>query len=536
MSPSSSAAAIPSHVRSRQSSNTTSAPDPATNVLKPRPSSRPQSPNTSSPSTRPAPHYTVFIRLPFVRGSFQDPAPSNWNATKDKQLWKLISKASSNDLDWEGLSHDFDVELSFLLMQAAWLTERHMERMRKQVGRIGGVAAGTGSGSAAGSTGGVKMERTGSRGISNFQNKASVQAKRCADSKMPSGSITTTVRRGSSSHPSAIETGGLPVSATPTSGHPPISRTPSSATVTQSKISGSTAKQQPLRERALRGSSGSARRPTKVSPSTPSSPRNDYYEDAIEHEEPSESDSEEEPSTLSRSQAFRRPLLAKKAKPSLAPLSSDGDEEADDDDDSSPGGYLPFAGASKSTKREDVAATIRGSPKETPQQPAAQIAPRTVRPPARTATTTTESSASSASSAAVIMHRQLSTDSDQPRRSSADIPAGSSTSHQRRASVGSIAQRPPGPLSPRHRAQLASLSPRSNRKDGSEGSPSMGSSFSDLDDASVTQSALEDALMSNMRAQGGSTMSMAGRMKTKASSCQKREQISAVASILRIHA
>lgn len=34
----------------------------------------------------------------------------------------------------------------------------------------------------------------------------------------------------------------------------------------------------------------------------------------------------------------------------------------------------------------------------------------------------------------------------------------------------------------------------------------MGSSFSDLDDASVTQSALEDALMSNMRHQGGSTM------------------------------
>ncbi|KAF7194298.1 Autophagy-related protein [Pseudocercospora fuligena] len=504
MSPSSSAAALPSHVRSRQSSNTTPVPDPATNILKPRPSSRPQSPNTSSPSTRPAPQYTVFVRLPFVRGSFQDPAPSNWNATKDKQLWKLISKASSNDLDWEGLSHDFDVELSFLLMQAAWLTERHMERMRKQVGRIGGVAAadkadGTGSGSAAGSVGGVKMERTGSR-----------------DSKMPSGSVATTVRRGSPSYPSPLETGGLPGSlpgsGTPISGHPPISRTPSSATVTQSKISGSIAKQLPLRERALRGSSGSTRRPARLSPSAPSSPRDDYYEDAIEHEGTSESESEEEPSAMSRSQAFRRPLIAKKAKPSLAPLASDGDEEADEDDDSSPGGYLPFAGASKSANKEDVAATIRGSPKKTPQQPAAQIVPRAIRPPARTVTTTTESSASSASSAAVTMHRQLSTDSDQPRRSSADIPSSSSTSQQRRASVGSTAQRPPGPLSPRHRAQLASLSPRSNRRDGSEGSPSMGSSFSDLDDASVTQSALEDALMSNMRAQGGSTISMAGRM------------------------
>lgn len=42
---------------------------------------------------------------------------------------------------------------------------------------------------------------------------------------------------------------------------------------------------------------------------------------------------------------------------------------------------------------------------------------------------------------------------------------------------------------------LSSLSPRQRRitREGSEGSPSMGSSFSDLDDTSVTQSALEEA-------------------------------------------
>jgi len=38
-------------------------------------------------------------------------------------------------------------------------------------------------------------------------------------------------------------------------------------------------------------------------------------------------------------------------------------------------------------------------------------------------------------------------------------------------------------------------------------SPSMGSSFSDLDDASVTQSALEEALMSNM---GNTTTTIPG--------------------------
>lgn len=47
---------------------------------------------------------------------------------------------------------------------------------------------------------------------------------------------------------------------------------------------------------------------------------------------------------------------------------------------------------------------------------------------------------------------------------------------------------------------LSSLSPRQRRitREGSEGTPSMGSSFSDLDDASVTQSALEEALANEM--------------------------------------
>jgi hypothetical protein len=43
----------------------------------------------------------------------------------------------------------------------------------------------------------------------------------------------------------------------------------------------------------------------------------------------------------------------------------------------------------------------------------------------------------------------------------------------------------PGPLSPRHRAELAKLNDRRagprSRTGGSEGTPSMGSSFSDID-------------------------------------------------------
>lgn len=77
----------------------------------------------------------------------------------------------------------------------------------------------------------------------------------------------------------------------------------------------------------------------------------------------------------------------------------------------------------------------------------------------------------------------------------------------------------PSPLSPR-RADLAHLSPRRSNTSGreaSDGTPSMGSSFSDLDDASVTQSALEEALLSNMQ-HGG----MASRMSTISQALRSR--------------
>lgn len=296
------------------------------------------------------------------------------------------------------------------------------------------------------------MERTGSRG-----------------SKMQSGSTFSALKRDSPVTPIGGEVS--PGTNTP-QGRVPISRTPSTTTVTQSRITGSRIQQPP--QRALRGSSGSGRPPAPIAISANQSPRDEYYEDAIEHEGPSESDSSEEPSAASRSQAFRRPLIPRKgAKPVLDTLGSDND--AEDDEDS--GGYLPFATASK----PDPTATLRSSPKRSTAQPTSTSSKP--KPTRENSTTTTESSASSAS-----MHRQPSTDTDNP------------TSR-------------PGPLSPRHRAQLASMSPR-YRKDGSEGSPSMGSSFSDLDDASVTQSALEDAVMSNMRMQGTGSYgsSIGGRM------------------------
>lgn len=120
-----------------------------------------------------APHYTVYIRLPFRRGTFEDPPPVTWDSTKDTALWKIIAEANSKDLDWEDISSRFQVTLPFLLQQAAYLYERHFEAMRGIASRLGagGQSMGPGSktqadGGAPGgsSTGGISMQRTGSRG------------------------------------------------------------------------------------------------------------------------------------------------------------------------------------------------------------------------------------------------------------------------------------------------------------------------------------------------------------------------------------
>ena len=164
----------------------------------------------------------------------------------------------------------------------------------------------------------------------------------------------------------------------------------------------------------------------------------------------SESESEAE-APMSRSRAYtRRPRYSS----SKAPLRALSD--ADEDSEESPP-FLPFSEAKGSSKAApqapDPSATLRLSPHEQAFQQLgskAETKPRQTLKPAQTV----NSSSSSAQS--------------QPTR-------------------------PP-------QAPLSSLSPRQRRlaKEGSEGTPSMGSSFSDLDDASVTQSALEEALANEM--------------------------------------
>ena len=48
--------------------------------------------------TKPDTHYTVLIRLPFPRHDFVEPAQVEWDASKEKKLWKILSQASGGNV------------------------------------------------------------------------------------------------------------------------------------------------------------------------------------------------------------------------------------------------------------------------------------------------------------------------------------------------------------------------------------------------------------------------------------------------------
>jgi len=175
------------------------------------------------------------------------------------------------------------------------------------------------------------------------------------------------------------------------------------------------------------------------------------------------------PHPMNRSRMFpRRPRYPSKAP--LNPLS-----DADEEDEHSPP-FLPFSNARAVTPPPptDPSATVKISPNRPPSHRHA-LAPL-AKPKHPNLPQTAHSSSSSAQS--------------QPQSQN----------------------RPPN-------NPLSTFSPKQRRaaKEGSDGTPSMGSSFSDLDDASVTQSALEETLANEMQYGG-----VASRMSTISQALRSR--------------
>jgi hypothetical protein len=419
-------------------------------------------------------HFTVFIRLPFKRGNFVDPPLVAWSAAKERALWDVISRQSrGNEINWTDLAEKFEVTQAFLLQQAAWLYERQLSQVRAQMRKVGSRQSATPSpapSSVSGSTvGGQAMKRGGSGG-SVVPKRLSIQA-RDSPPAMSEGSTPSTPVKSRSSLPFRTIAGAVGSqlrSGLNTSG--PVSRQTSKESV-------------PLSHNASRRDS--VQHQVSRSPAQAKIPS------------PETSESEED---MTRSRmAARRPnpssvsrrVIRQRRSHEPQDKSAADDEDADDDDAPA---FVPLSPENQqrapSSHQQDPSATLRGGfgGTQTNQRPVTHRRTTSERiiPIAGQSQQSAQlqSSASSASSGV------------QPSTTAESLP--SDTLPDQRAPR----TRRQGPLSPRQQAALAAagLPPR-NR--GSDTSPSMGSSFSDLDDTSVTQSALEEALLSNMAHNGG---------------------------------
>ncbi|MCJ1473488.1 hypothetical protein MMC13_002139 [Lambiella insularis] len=417
-------------------------------------------------------HYTVFVRVPFPRDDFVDPPAVQWNASKDQALWKILSSSSRDtEIDWNILADRFEVTLSFLLQQAAWLYEKQLFQVREQLRKVNKPTSARSSpapDSISGSTnaGGYAMRRGGSGG-SRVPSSLSVRARdspvaRSEEPNTPDRSKRPTAMRIPSTN-SVSQAQSLPIRTTPN-------------------------QQRRSLEEAY-GRDGSSDRHQNTSlPRSPS---------PIASSSSTSSSSSSGLPTMAHSRAFtRRPRFSAqkaKGKTKLDPLIAANDEDDDADDDSP--AFLPLADPSSADvahSLQDPSATLRRLPSNpsrrdsrldpimtesashTPAVKPGLVTQITMHTKTQPATKTTHSSSSSLSS---------------------PFPASNAQSR-------TLSSPNPGPASPT--GPLSALSPRTRRiaREGSEGTPSMGSSFSDLDDTSITKSAMEEQMAKEIREAG----------------------------------
>lgn len=416
--------------------------------------------------------FTALIRLPFIRGNFEDPPQAQWDAEKDRQLWKVISKSSkTSDLNWVELATKFQVPPTFLLQQAAWLYERHLDHVRNQMKKVSISNMNPSPSSTGGSTltavGGVAMRRGGSAGSAAGRTASALSGRPKDSPNLRGGEIIAA---------------------------PSLSRTPSTTTITQSR----TQVQAPARTQSTRSSHRpnlTSRKSEDQPPVAATSPPPSYGKDQADSPDVPDTSSSSS-SSLSdtdhpahRSQLFKRPPRFKQQRPrDLGPF-EEVDVALEGENSGSQGSpILPFASAARrpvtgNKHAQNTVFRTSGKPEHNVLQ-----SDRGVREPPL---------------------RQKSID----QQSQATTETASSMT-----SSGGLQSAARSPLSPpdNHRAELARLgSPKSrgprSRKEGSEGTPSMGSSFSDIDDAGISQSALEEALLSNMQHGRMSTLSRMSR-------------------------
>ncbi|KAI1466541.1 uncharacterized protein F4812DRAFT_82724 [Daldinia caldariorum] len=416
--------------------------------------------------TQPEPTYTVFVRLPFPRGGFVDPPPVNWDSSKDEILWDIVSHPSRTEIDWNDIANSFGVTVDFLLQQVTWLTDRHASQVRNQMRRAVAAARSSAQSPQPGPDSpylAEPMRRTAS-GDRSVRAPSALSIRK--DSALPrnDGSVPgtpmrstprPTVARTSSSNTAVVYTvrnlnssGKAPVKPNIDSQRHRLSSLPIATSVDEEDTQNN-------------NNNNSDNQKTEI----PSPVPDDY----------SDSESSSSSSSPAQSRIIRRPprFQGTDAAPSsFADDEDDGDDDDDDDDDAGPA-FLPYQlqADGSSGAQHDLNATLRGNPSR-------DFVKR--------------HAAAAAAMGSGRVHRSQTSDS------STNSTAPSAMSNSRTGPGG-------GPLSPRRTMELAGRSPgakgkgKGHSKNSDSGTPSIGSSFSDLDDTSVTQSALEEAFASQIQ-------------------------------------
>ncbi|KAK0656482.1 hypothetical protein B0T16DRAFT_399480 [Cercophora newfieldiana] len=407
--------------------------------------------------------YVVYVRLPFNRGDFVDPPPVKWDETKSECLWGIISGPKA-EINWPELAAQFEVTVEFLIQMASYLTERHTSQLKAQMRRAA---------TAHGSHSNAPSPVPGAEPAPFHPHPEAIRRTGSAAGRAPSALSVRKDAPPPHNEMAAVagQSGKLTLPL-----RPPVSRNSSAGTavLTQNQIAAKAAA-----AAAVRTSDGPPRRrgpSLGISTAQPAaSPVREGNETQLSSPLASTSPSSSSDESPVQSRIIRRP-------PRFQPADGAG---VDDDDDEAEPAFLPFKPQNESTPTPgnsglDLGATLRGDVRDFGRR-----LPRDAK--AKGQIHQSQTSDSSTSSAAMV-----------PRNPTRGDRA------------------PPGPLSPRRTAELAGRSPAGKGKgisrEGSDGTPSMGSSFSDLDDASVTQSALEEALASRMQdGTIGSRMSTLGQ-------------------------
>ncbi|KAG5962569.1 hypothetical protein E4U57_006946 [Claviceps arundinis] len=391
-----------------------------------------------------SPEYIVYIRVPIPRGDFVDPPPVHWDPAKDEALWEILSGAAQKQIDWSqvyGITSKAATQFGVPVDFLSQQVAYLTERHASQVRAQVRKATAAAKGSVAPSPASASEPAAGA----HPRTGSALSARH--EGNMSSTPTTTIPVRPNISRPAsvnAVPAAGSSASPRHTTSFPTRALDPGS--------------RQRLSSLPITSEVGKSPSPTPhtVAPHSdePSSPG----PAASSSDETSADDDDSSPA---QSRIIRRPPRFQQQDASQSYL-DDGDDEFEP-------AFQPYQASSDPPTRQDMASTL------TLRRDEVGLPRRAHKLPMRDVIHQSQTSEDSSTGSPVIA---------QQRQHSRD------------------AKQAAGLLSPRRTAELAG---KVLSREGSEGTPSMGSSFSDLDDASITQSALEEALASHMNRPGASS-------------------------------